>query len=126
MRLAGLGILAAGAVVIALMGWHHIWHLLKDGRGLALSGWAIGMAGLALIVGRRSDSVRRLSVGLIFSALGLALMAVPTDVHGILAGLRVGYAGAVIAVLPHCVRLYRRARLRDGGPAPERYGKEVL
>lgn len=108
MRFAGLAILAAGALLAAVLGWHHIWHVLRNGRGLALTGWIVGMAGIALMVGRRRhQGPRRLALGLVLAALGLALMAVPSDSRGLLSGVRVGYAGSLLAVLPHCIRQYR-------------------
>jgi MFS family permease len=122
MRIVGLVILGLGSVAAAVLGWHQIWHVLREGRTLALAGWIIGLVGLGLMVGRRrQQSVRRLELGMVLAALGLALMAVPTDSRGLWAGLRVGYAGSVLAVLPHCWRLYRKRAARPLGPKPQPY-----
>lgn len=108
MRFVGVGVLAVGAILAAVLGWEHIWHVLRQARWLAFCGWLLGMAGLALLIGRRKHgSRRRLTAGLVLAAVGLALMAVPSDSQGLLAGLRVGYAGCLLAVMPHCIRMYR-------------------
>lgn len=127
MRVMGLGILGIGAVLAALFGWHDIWHILRAARGLALIGWLVGMVGLALLVGRRkTQSQGRLALGLVLAALGLALMAVPSDARGLLTGLRVGYAGSLLAVLPHSWRLYRTSTWRRTRVAQRQMSKEVL
>ncbi|MDA8204895.1 MAG: hypothetical protein M0Z36_02430 [Thermaerobacter sp.] len=127
MRMLSVGILGLGALLAACLGWHDIWHVLRQARGLALTGWFIGMAGLALMVGRRRHhSFGRLALGLALAALGLALLAIPNDSRGLLTGLRVGYAGSLLAVLPHSWRLYRRPAWRKGVSADERLSEEVL
>lgn len=119
MRGVGLAILGLGAALIAVLGWQQIWHVLREARVLAMGGWGLGLIGLGLMVGkRRGQSVRRLALGMVLAALGLGLMAVPTDSRGLLAGLRVGYAGSLLAVIPHCWRLYRARRSQNQGPPP--------
>lgn len=103
-----VGILALGAFLAAVLGWQHIWHILRDARTLALIGWLVGLVGLMLLIGRRhQQSARRMAVGLLLSSLGLALMSVPMDARGLLTGIRVGYAGSLLAVLPHAWRIWR-------------------
>ena len=117
MRFVGLGILAAGAILAAVLGWEHIWHVLRQARSLAFAGWIVGMVGLALLAGRRrQQSQRRMEIGLVLAALGLALMTVPADSRALYVGVRVGYAGSLIAIMPHTIRLYRsKVRRTDSG-----------
>ncbi len=116
MRVWGMVILGAGAALAVFLGWHQIWTVLRAARTLDLFGWLCGVAGLALLVGRRRrDGGRRLVLGLILAALGLALMGVPTDSRGFLVGVRVGYAGSLLAVLPHSWRVHRTERQTPAG-----------
>lgn len=113
MRYIGLGILAVGALLATVLGWEHIWHVLREGRGLSLVGWMVGLVGLALLAGRRrQQGIRRMQAGLLLAAAGLALMAVPVDVRGLFAGVRVGYAGSLLALMPHTIRIYRSTSRR--------------
>jgi peptidoglycan/LPS O-acetylase OafA/YrhL len=115
MKSLALIILAAAAVLVVILGGNQILDQLRAGRTLALVGWLIGLAGLALIIGRRrGQTARRLTAGLTLAALGLALMAIPTDSRGLLLGIRVGYAGCLLVSLPHAWRLYRESRRRSG------------
>jgi hypothetical protein len=109
MQRVALAILGMGAVAFSILGWDHLAHLLRQALALALLGWVLGMLGLALMVGRRKRQPRgRLTGGILLSALGLALLAVPHDGQGLLTGLRIGFAGSVVAVIPHVWRIYRR------------------
>lgn len=108
MRHVAVGVLALGALLAAVFGWQHIWHILRDARTLALIGWLVGLVGLALLIGRRrQQSAVRMAIGLLLASLGLALMSVPLDARGLLTGIRVGYAGSLLAVLPHAWRIWR-------------------
>lgn len=114
MRTWGLSLLTVAAVLLAWMGWHHLWPLLRHAASVALWGWMSGMAGIACLVGRRKVGGRwRFPLGLVLTALGLALLAVPEDGQGLLTGLRVGYVGAWLAVAPHSIRLYRSGPVRE-------------
>ncbi|NMP23915.1 hypothetical protein [Sulfobacillus harzensis] len=129
MRIWGLGILAIGALVAIVEGWSHLWPLLHQARGLALTGWILGLVGLALLVGRRKRGAKfRYALGLTLAAVGMALLAVPHDGQGLLTGLRLGYGGALLAVLPHSFRAYRS--LASQGVSPEasrpKLGEEAL
>lgn len=95
---------------------------------MALAGWLIGMMGLALLVGRRKGGAKlRYGLGVVLAATGMALLAVAHDGQGILTGLRLGYGGALLAVLPHSYRLYRGASLkREVVPAAPSVGEEAL
>lgn len=86
------------------------------------------MMGLALLVGRRKSGVKlRYGLGVVLAASGLALLAVAHDGQGILTGLRLGYGGALVAVLPHSYRTYRAAVLKRGAvPAAPSIGEEAL
>lgn len=127
MRQVATGILALGAVLSAILGWQQIWHVLREARELALVGWLIGMMGLALLIGRRKNqTVRRMAWGAVLAALGLALMSVPTDARGLLTGIRVGYAGSLLAVLPHCWRLYHSGACSSADRDSTGFTKGVL
>ncbi|MCY0878624.1 MAG: hypothetical protein OWU84_06775 [Firmicutes bacterium] len=120
-----MAILGVGALVLSVLGWHHLAHLLRQSLAVALAGWLLGMGGLALMVGRRKRQPRgRLAVGLVLAALGLALLAVPRDGQGVLTGIRIGLAGSVVAVMPHVWRLYRhpaRELPRSAAPSQEAF-----
>lgn len=127
MRVWSLAVLGLGGIIVAISGWNHLWPLFHRAGGLALVGWLLGMLGLALLVGRRKSSGPwRFGLGVICSALGMALLAVPHDGQGLLTGLRVGYGGALLAVLPHSFRLYRAAHSPREGRTFGSVRKEVL
>lgn len=112
MRIWGLGILAVGAVVAVIEGWTHLWPLFHQAGPMAFAGWIMGLGGLALLVGRRRRRWRlRYGLGVVMAALGMAFLAIPHDGQGLLTGLRLGYGGALLAVLPHSFRVYRAAAL---------------
>ena len=113
MRTWGLSLLTAAAILLAWVGWHHLWPLLRQAASVALLGWISGMAGMTCLVGRRKAGGRwRFPLGLVLTALGLGLLAVPEDGQGLLTGLQVGYVGAWLAVAPHSFRLYRSRSAR--------------
>ncbi len=127
MRVWGLGILAIGALIAILQGWHHLWPLFHQAAGLALVGWLSGMAGLGLLVGRRKAQGRlRVGLGTMLAALGLALLAVPQDGQGLLTGLRLGYGGALLAILPHVWRIHRARATRESETVSLNVNKGVL
>lgn len=123
MRNMGIVILALAGILAAVTGWLHLWPLFRGAAWLAWIGWLCGMAGLGLLAGRRRrQGPVRFVVGLVFSALGLALLSVPSDGRGLFTGLSVGYAGALLAVLPHSWRLYRRPARPDEDVTPRERG----
>lgn len=106
----GLVILSGWAAVMVATGWLHLWLLLRSAGSVTAIGWLAGSAGLALLVGASPARMARMTLGLAFVVLGLALMAIPSDGQGIVTALRVGYGGAVLAILP---RLWRRVPVRQ-------------
>lgn len=127
MRIVALAILGAAAGISAILGWEHLWSMLRQAAGFALGGWLLGMLGVALLAGRRKQqSPKRMAAGLVLAAIGLAVLAMPHDGQGLLTGLRVGYAGCLVAVMPHTFRLYRSRLAKGTETALERFSKEVL
>ena len=121
MRNLGIVILVLAGVVAAVAGWLHLWPLFRNAAWVAWSGWLSGLAGIGLLAGRRRrQGPGRFVLGLIFAALGLALLSVPSDGRGLFTGLRVGYAGALLAILPHSWRLYRQQARAEDSAARER------
>lgn len=115
----GLVILSGWAAVMVAMGWFHLWPLLRAAGAVTVIGWLAGSVGLALLVGTSPTRMVRMTLGLAFVVLGLAFMAIPSDGQGIVTALRVGYGGAVLAILP---RLWRRVPVRQAKVVAEKRG----
>jgi hypothetical protein len=114
MRNLGIVILALAGIVLAVAGWLHLWPLFRSAAWLAWIGWLFGILGVGLLAGRRRrQGSGRFVAGLIAAAVGLALLSVPSDGRGLFTGLQVGYAGALLAIVPHSWRLYRHQSRPD-------------
>ncbi|MDA8195249.1 MAG: hypothetical protein M0Z53_14850 [Thermaerobacter sp.] len=115
-HVVGVALLTGFAVFGMVVGWAHLAGNFRQAAPLLFLGWVTGLAGLALLTGApRVGPVFR--AGLVLAAVGLALLWVPTDGQGIMTGLRVGYAGALLAAAPRLVRVLRTARARREPPA---------
>lgn len=126
MRRVAFLLVAVVAVAMVVLGWEHLFPRLREASGLAFGGWALGLVGMGLLIGQRPRPAVRIVSGLILASVGLALMAMATDGQGILTGLRVGYVGALLAVMPH---VWRQLRRQEMGVPRRRHtaaGQDVL
>lgn len=109
-QLMGVYFVGIVATVLICLGWLHLFPLFRQAGPVMFVGWGIGILGLMVLYGVRSWGSARLRVGLLLSLLGLTLLALPQDGQGILTGLRVGYAGALLSTLPHLWRVLKVSR----------------
>lgn len=109
-QLAGVVGVLLMALVGVITGWSHLWALMRQASGLMFGGWLLGMLGVLLLATapRRGRAFR---VGLILSALGLATLWVPQDGQGVMTGLRVGFGGALLALMPRVMGVWRQRPL---------------